>query len=487
MRKWILWIIVVSIIASIMTGCNGCKNSFTSLIGNSSFGGSSGGDSGETPNLVNDAKHIDTSGTDWYNSILFDPITYKYYISGWQRDTTKKLALISINPDLTLNYSKYYEVQDSSNNTLPDVGLGYLWYKDNSTFYVGRWISPDETNYHGIIGEVNKNTGQITLKKIFQNIIDIDITSDGTNIYGVSEEGYVLKLDNNYNIVSSKRESSSGFVNISISNNYIITYDGYNYRVVVIDKNLNNAVRFNNSIMSHAALVDNNNKLYYIDQNSSTNNLVLAKVDINNLSNPTQDMVKEYSWNSISFAHQIGFSLDGNIIIGITTSETPRKIILLKIKKDDFSIMNQVKLSAKGGGSSQLWGVLNMMPLPDGGFVISRFINFGSVGYILKGPSDLNIDNTNCVFDNTNCVFNVTNPNITALESSTYTISTTNLTLNNVTINEIPVTDYNLVEKNISTFVGCLSPAPNILNNRNGGDNQELDNLRGARRKRSNR
>jgi hypothetical protein len=52
--------------------------------------------------------------------------------------------------------------------------------------------------------------------------------------------------------------------------------------------------------MNHAALVDNNNKLYYIDKNSSTNNLVLAKVDINNLSSPTQDMVKEYNWNSIS-------------------------------------------------------------------------------------------------------------------------------------------------------------------------------------------
>jgi hypothetical protein len=132
--------------------------------------------------------------------------------------------------------------------------------------------------------------------------------------------------------------------------------------------------------------------------------------------------------------------------------------------------MNQVKLSAKGGGNSSLWGKLNIIPLPDGGFVISRYINNGSVGYILKGPSDLNIP--------TNCVFNVTNPNITALDSSTYTISTTNLTLNDVTINEIPVTNYTLVEKNISTFVGCLNPAPNILNNRNSKNNQELDNLK---------
>jgi hypothetical protein len=389
-------------------------------------------------------------------SILFDPITYKYYIPGLQRDTTRKLALISINPDLTLNYSKYYEVQDSSGNTLTNVGLYNLWDKDDSTFYVGGWISPDGIDYHEIIGEVNKNTGQITLKKIFQNTYNLSWISDENNIYGVSWEGYVLKLDNNYNIVpgGSKQISSSRLGNILISNNYIITYDSgiSNYGVVVIDKNLNNAVRFNNPIqIAYAALVDNNNRLYYIDQNSSTNNLVLEKVDINNLSNPTQDMVKEYSWNSISFAHQIGFSLDGNIISGITTNESPNNIVLLKINKNDFSIMKQVKLSAQGGGSSRLWGTLNMMPLPDGGFVIIRFINnesFEYVGYILKGPSDLNIGN--------NCVFNVTNPNITELDSSTYTISTTNLPLNYVTINETPVTDYTLVEKNISTSVGCL-------------------------------
>jgi hypothetical protein len=477
-----------------MTGCNGCKNSFTSLIGNSSFGGGSGGDSGGTPNLV-DAKHIDTNGEDWYNSILFDPTTNEYYISGYQKDTTTKLALISIKPDLTLNYSKYYEIKDSSNNTLRDVGLKNLWYKDNSTFYVGGWIRPDQTNYHGIIGEVNKNTGQITLKKIFQNTGYLSFISYENNIYVVSLRGYVLKLDNNYNIVSSKQVISTLFETISISNDYLITYDFNNDGVVVIDKNLNNAVRFNNSkTVVHAALVDNNNKLYYIDQNSSTNNLVLVKVDINNLGSPTQEMVKEYNWSSISYFNQMGFSFDGNIILGITTDENPSNIVLLKINKNNFSIMNQVKLSAKGGGSSELWGVLNMMPLPDGRFVISRYIDRGGygsnilksivrgssiVGYILKGPSDLNIVD--------NCVFNVSNPNITALVSSTYTISTTNLTLNNVTITEIPVTNYNLVEQNISTFVGCLSPAPNILNNRNSGDNEELDNLTRAQRKRSNR
>ena len=54
MRKWILWIIVVSVMISMMTGCiggsSGCNNSFNNLIGNSSFGGSGGsGGSGYSP------------------------------------------------------------------------------------------------------------------------------------------------------------------------------------------------------------------------------------------------------------------------------------------------------------------------------------------------------------------------------------------------------------------------------------------------------
>jgi hypothetical protein len=46
-----------------------------------------------------------------------------------------KLALISINGDLTLNYSKYYEIKSDNIK----ANLKNLWYKDNSTFYVARY------------------------------------------------------------------------------------------------------------------------------------------------------------------------------------------------------------------------------------------------------------------------------------------------------------------------------------------------------------
>jgi hypothetical protein len=381
MRRWILWMIVVYIMVLITTGYNGGNNSFTNPIGSNGGG---------TLNLVNDAKHIDTNGNDWYNSILFDPITNKYYISAWQEDTTRKLALISINPDLTLNYSKYYEVQDSSNNTLSNIGLTNLWYKDNNKFYVGGWLGNVTINPHGIIGEADKNSGQITLKKIFQNISFLYIISDRSSIYGVSDGGYILKLDNNYTIVSSKQAIYSLFDAVSISTNYIITYNSLdcNRGVVVIKKDLSNAVIFNNDqYIPHAALVDNDNILYYIDGKPGSNSLFLLKVNITNLDNPIQKMVKEYIRNSIALFAQMGFSLDGNIILGITTNESPENIVLLKINKNNFNIMNQVELSAKSGGNSELWENLNIMPLPDSGFIISGSIN--NAGYILKGPGTL--------------------------------------------------------------------------------------------------
>lgn len=400
-------------------------------------------------NLVNGAINIDTQGYEFYNSSLYDFITNKYYIVGYQLNQTMKLLLISINPDLTLNYSKYYEVKENSKDVI--VGLSNLWYKDNTKFYVSGKIGFSGEEY-GIIGEVNKNTGQITLKKILKDVGSCNIISYANKLYLISQKGHVLKLDSNYNILSSKQLSSSGFVTLSISQNYLITYDYINGGVVVLDKNLNNSYKFNNYIM-HAPLVDNTNNLYYIDRKSGNHNLVLVKTNINNLNNlANSNMIKEYNFNSISDLNQIGFSFDKNILLAITTSEKNKNLVLLKINKNDFSIMNQIKLSSKIGGSSQVWGDLNIMFLPDEGFFINGIIdniNFsnGSVGYILKGPRDLNIAN--------NCVFTVSNPGITEVSFTNYKINVTNLKLRDVDIKEIPVKKYTLVEKSIKTFVGC--------------------------------
>ncbi len=230
-----------------------------------------------------------------------------------------------------------------------------------------------------------------------------------------------MKLNSsNLNIVGSKQISGYDFENIAQNNSYIAAYR-YNtspYGVVIIKKDLSQAVNINTNGFQHQVPIMDDNYLYLIDENSS-NNLVISKIDISNLSGLSVSVSTEYSLNSLIGRYSGTFLSDGNIGIGITTNETQNNLIFLKINKNDLSIMNQIKLSAKGGGSSQVM-LMTMFPTMDGGFFVSRFINNGAVGYGLKMPSDFNLG--------TNCVFNVSNPNIT-VNNYTYTLNTTNLTL----------------------------------------------------------
>ncbi|MGC8734072.1 MAG: hypothetical protein ACP5RD_03405 [bacterium] len=445
MKKNIIFFLIASIILLVVglfiTSCGSCDNKFTNLLGSGSIGG------GIT--LTNRAVHIDTnSAKDWYNSVLFDG--NNYYISGWQEDSTKKYAIIKLNPDLTLNYAKYYTASGAT-----DIGLTNLWFNPNNSneLFVGGWYTTGD----GIIGKIDKNTGNLNILKIFNSIGLVNLITDSTNLYGVSYNGYILKTDLNLNVLSAKQISGYKFENITQNSNYIATYNFNSpYGVVIVKKDLSQAIQINtNGYQDQVPLMDNNNNLYLIDKNGS-NNLVIAKIDISNISSVSLDMSKEYTWSSLNGIYSGGFLSDGNIVIGITTAETQNNIIFLKINKNDLSIMNQVKLSAKGGGNSQIV-LATVFPTVDGGFFASRYIGLGKVGYAIKMPSDFNLG--------TNCVFNVSNPNITA-NNYTYTINTTAITMNDVTITEgsIPT----LTEENVSTFVGCMSPAPNVNGNVNG-------------------
>ncbi len=102
-------------------------------------------------------------------------------------------------------------------------------------------------------------------------------------------------------------------------------------------------------------------------------------------------------------------------------------------------------------------------------FFVSKYINVGVVGYGLKMPSDFSLG--------TNCVFNVSNPGITENNYS-YVINSNVPTLNSGGLTEIAIPT--LTGVTVSTFVGCLSPAPNVMNNNvmnnNVTNNNKLNN-----------
>jgi len=320
-----------------LTSCGSCDNKFTNLLGSGSIGGGSGGEI----TLTNGAVHIDTSsGNDWYNGALLDG--NNYYITGYQYDGTTKYAIIKINPDLTLNYAKYYTALGASDIRLTD---SFFNPNDNTKLYVGGWYISG-VNYDGIIGEIDKNTGNLNILKRYSNSDFICLITDNTNLYRVIANGYIIKLNlSNLSIVDSK-QINYNFVNISQNSNYIATYS-YNgpYGVVIIKKDLSQAVNVNTSNSQRQVPIMDDNYLYLIDKNSG--NLVILKIDISNLSSLSVSVSKVYNWSSLGGFNSGTTLSDGNIGIGITTNETPNNLIFLKINKDDLSIMNQIKLSEK--------------------------------------------------------------------------------------------------------------------------------------------
>lgn len=344
--------IILFAIVLFLISCGSCDNKFINLLGSGSIGGIT---------LTNGAVHINTSSIyDFYNGVLFDG--NNYYITGYQDDGTIKYAIIKINPDLTLNYAKYYTASGASY-----IGLVNSFFNpnDNTKLYVGGWYNGLFGD--GIIGEIDKNTGNLSILKRYSNMSAISLIADATNLYGVSLYGYIIKLNlSDLSIVGSKQISGYNFVNISQNSNYIATYNlNGPYGVVIIKKDLSQSVNVNTIGNQIQVPIMDNNYLYLIDQNSG--NLVISKIDISNLSSLSVSVSKEYSWNSLFGRYSGTFLIDGNIGIGITTNESPNNLIFLKINKNDLSIMNQIKLSAKGGGNSQVVA-MTMFPTIDGGF-----------------------------------------------------------------------------------------------------------------------
>ena len=446
--KRIIMISLIIMVSLLVVACFNGGSSFNNLIGSSSTGGNN-----------NFAVHIDTNGDDVFLSALFDG--NNYYISGFQEvnNTNSRYAIIKLDTSLNKVYTKYYY---ESNNDGANLGLNSIWFNptDSSKLFVGGWYYSD-----GIIGQVDKDTGDFTILKRYQGTGSLSIIADNGVLYGVSGDGYIIKASpNNLSIIGCKKIDGMAFGNITINNNYIAVshIDSQYQQLVIIKKDLTEARFFDISI-DQPALMDLNDNLYFIN-NTGMNELTISKIDISDLSNPHLVLAKKYSLvahdaNPISAC----FLNDGKIAIGITKlDDYPRNIVFLKINPTDLSISSKVKLSSVIGGSSYIFDK-TMFPTLDGGFFASCSISNNNdeltTGYALKMPSDFNYYNLS-----NNCVFNVSNVDIT-IEDYNYIINSTPITLSDASLTELNLPT--LVEDtNINPFVGCLTPSPNTMNNR---------------------
>jgi len=473
MRTYVLWafiIILIGIMFNIIS-CGSCDNKFIGyygLIGNS--GGSGGGGNLGSGGAVNIWAQDPNQGgwvvlSNVYKGGIFDGINY--YLSGFQEDTTKKYAIVKLNPDLTLNYGKYYTVSDST-----DIGLTNLYFNPNysTKLYVGGWYSSDGQNYDGIIGEIDKNTGNLNILKRYSNTGLINLITDSTHLYGVSRNGYIIKMNLNDSSINSVLINNCNFENISQNNSYIATYNvnSSSYGVVAVKKDFSSATLFKtNGNQNQVPLIDSDNNMYLIDK-STDNNLVIAKINLNNNSL----VISEKYTLSLTSAYYSGIFLDdGSMLVAIESTDLSNRFLqFFKINRNDLSLVSKVRVLPKQqlSGNYPIVSIESMTLCRDfsrGVFaagILHWDISEGDVsisldiGYALKMPSNFNLDPNNCVFNTTyNIPINSANYN--------YNIDYTNMNLDNSNLNEI--SSLSLSSKDLNTFVGCIdSSNPNILN-----------------------
>ncbi len=474
MRTYVLWafiIILIGIMFNIIS-CGSCDNKFIGyygLIGNS--GGSGGGGNLGSGGAVNIwAQDLNQGGwvvlSNVYKGGIFDGINY--YLSGFQEDTTKKYAIVKLNPDLTLNYGKYYTVSGST-----DIGLTNLYFNpnDSTKLYVGGWHNGAAGN--GIIAEIDKNTGNLTIIKAYSNTGSINLITDSTHLYGVSVNGYIMKLNlSNLSIVDSKQINGYNFSSISQNNSYIATYNvnSSSYGVVAVKKDFSSATLFKtNGNQNQVPLIDSDNNMYLIDK-STDNNLVIAKINLNDNS---LDISKEYTL-SLTSAYYSGIFLDdGSMLVAIESTDLSNRFLqFFKINRNDLSLVSKVRVLPKQqlSGNYPIESIESMTLFTDfsGGFFAAGILHWDisegdvsislDIGYALKMPSNFNLDPNNCVFNTTyNIPINSANYN--------YNIDYTNMNLDNSNLNLNEISSLSLTSQNLNTFVGCIdSSNPNILN-----------------------
>ncbi|MGC8815191.1 MAG: hypothetical protein ACP5O4_03205 [bacterium] len=510
MKKNIMLFLIASImilvVGLLITSCGSWDNKFIGYY--YGFGGNSG-NSGSSRGNINGAVFIIGGSLsshnysnylyNWYNGVLFDG--NNYYISGWQQDSTdstRKYTVIKLNPDLTLNYAKYYTTDNN------DIGLTNICFNpfDNNKLLIAGWnknvinngvLANNQINKGllkpnppGLIFSLDKITGNLNIIKSYLDTGPIYIFNDPSNnryLYLVGHYGHIIKLNlSNFSYIA-KKVSNYSFENIFVNNDYVATYNNdsvnNNYGVVVAKKDLSQALIFYvNGNIHQVPLLDNNDNIYLIDK-STNGNLVISKINLNNFNNPNRISSKEYNLtytlNNSLISTSSTFLIDGNIVIGISNSSNINPDIhFLKINKDNLGIINEIRLSPKdslGAGVTPQGnlGSMTMCLTPDGGFFASRFSYYsfseGDVSYDLRLGYALKISN-NFILDPNNCVFNVTNNQSNIIGDYNGNLNYVYITnsMNNDSLFEDQ--NFTFSPQNVNTTVGCINSVPNIMKNK---------------------
>jgi uncharacterized delta-60 repeat protein len=282
MRKWILWIIVVSIMISVITGCSIFGGSSGSIFGGIGTGGGTGGGSGyssaigeldtsfnpngQTPGIV---VHNNTTGTnsEEIGKSIYVDNTGNIYVTGYSNHGG--------NPDMVIwKYNSSGSLDSSFNSTGTTPGIvvhhnaagGFamdygnsIYVDSNGNIYV-TGHSWNGSNFDMVIWGCN-SSGSIDGIVVHNNAAGGNVHDYGNSVYvdntgNIYVTGSSMNRNSNYDMVIWKY-NSIGTLDSSFGNNGIVVHD--------------NAAGGDYEDAGGSIYVDNNGKIYVTGSSTNSN------------------------------------------------------------------------------------------------------------------------------------------------------------------------------------------------------------------------
>lgn len=163
-----------------------------------------------------------------------------------------------------------------------------------------------------------------------------------------------------------------------------------------------------NGNQNQVPLIDSDNNMYLIDK-STDNNLVIAKINLNNNSL----VISEKYTLSLTSAYYSGIFLDdGSMLVAIESTDLSNRFLqFFKINRNDLSLVSKVRVLPKQqlSGNYPIESIESMTLFTDfsGGFFAAGILHWDisegdvsislDIGYALKMPSNFNLDPNNLI------------------------------------------------------------------------------------------
>jgi hypothetical protein len=418
-------------------------------------GGGSGGIfippfSGGSSSLSNPALSIDNTRESY--SSIFDG-SYYYLLSRYASVGTNRLIIHRIPSDFSSLFSTSFAfILSSSEKTsypsnILDTGSDLII----SSYLDG--LSPD---YHSAILKINKSSLSLQQHLFFPNTIDPRIIFDNPytylslNIDGTSSQGYLLILDNNFNIISKKETTTStgspddiiltSSTSTNLSGVLVNAVSGtvLNAGTFIISKsNLNSATKiplnysFSNDYIRYQnplITTESGNDFVYFADAVNSNTIHINKISVPpGLIDSTQISLPSSSINNININ-----KINNQIVVGISKSESSINKLLFIIFDTNLNHIRSFELDVNNN-QLFMYHYQKYHQTPDNGFILTGNLNPSSYKtFFLKFNNLFNLTE--------NSIFTVNNSPTINITSSSYALPTiqTITLVDNTTLNPNP-------------------------------------------------